>query len=61
MIQTKFLDNLDKRVIEMGVATNPLGRHIKKEEVVAAIQYLFSEEADCISGINLNLSGGQYM
>lgn len=61
MVKTKFLSNLDSRIPEIAASSSPLGRNITKEEVAGAIDYLFSEDASCVNGVNLNLSGGEYI
>ena len=59
MIKTKFLDNLDDRIAQITVNKTALGRCVTMDEVLAGIDYLLSEEAACVNGINLNLSGGE--
>lgn len=61
MIETKFLSNIDSRIIQMNAEVSSMKRNIKIEEVIAAIEYLMSESAGYMSGINLNMSGGKYM
>ena len=61
MIKTKFLNNIDERQVEIIAEKTELGRTVSLDEVSAGIDYLLSAEASCINGINLNLSGGEYM
>ena len=61
MMETKFLKNIDGRIAEMTAQDSMLKRNITVKETCAAIDYLFSEKAACINGINLNISGGTYM
>jgi Dehydrogenases with different specificities (related to short-chain alcohol dehydrogenases) len=58
MIETPFLSNIDERVIEMTAAESSLKRNITTLEVAKAIQFLLSDEAECMNGANLNLTGG---
>lgn len=61
MMETKFLENLDEKIIQMTAESSALKRNIKVEETVNGIAFLLSDEASYINGINLNLSGGDYM
>lgn len=58
MIETKFLQEIDERIVEMNRENCLQKRNVKVEEAVAAIRYLFSEEAAYVNGVNLNLTGG---
>lgn len=59
MMETKFLDEVDPRLIEMNAKRTLLGRNITVDETCAAIEYLLSNDAEYINGINLDLSGGE--
>ena len=59
MIETKFLDEIDSRVIEMSAESNPLKRNMNTSEILAAIEFLLSDENSYMCGTNLNLSGGE--
>ena len=61
MMETKFLQNIDEKIVQMTAESSALKRNIRVEETVSGIAYLLSDEASYISGINLNLSGGDYM
>ncbi len=58
MINTKFLENIDERIVQMNAENSVMKRHVKLEEVVAGIRFLLSEGSDYMSGTNLNMSGG---
>jgi len=58
MVETKFLDDLDSRVVEMTANDSPLKRNINVDEVVTAIEFLMSADNSYMSGTNINLSGG---
>lgn len=58
MIETRFLSEIDERLIEMNKESSKLGRNVRVEEVTAAIRFLFSKGSDYMNGVNLNLTGG---
>jgi 3-oxoacyl-[acyl-carrier protein] reductase len=58
MIETKFLDGIDRRIIEMSAADSPLKRNLTIEEVITGIEFLMSDENSYMCGTNMNLSGG---
>lgn len=61
MMETKFLNNLDERTIEMTANASTLKRNITVDETADAILFLCSESSSYMNGVNLNLSGGDYM
>lgn len=61
MMETKFLSDIDERIIQMNAESAPMKRNATVEETVAAIEFLMSEQASYITGSNLNVSGGRYM
>lgn len=58
MMETKFLQNLDERLVEMTAASSALHRNVKIEEVIPTIRLLMSDASNCMNGTNINLSGG---
>lgn len=58
MMETKFLDAIDEKFIEINRESSTMKRNVKVEEVVAAIHFLLSEGSDYMNGVNLNLTGG---
>lgn len=58
MMETKFLQNIDERLIEMSASSSVMHRNIQVEEVIPAIHFLLSEGSDYMNGVNINLSGG---
>ncbi len=58
MIETKFLTDIDHKIIEMSANDTPLKRNISIAEVIAGIEFLMSDDSSYMCGINLNLSGG---
>lgn len=61
MMETKFLENIDEKIVQMAAEKSALKRNIRVEETVNGIVYLLSDEASYVNGINLNLSGGDCM
>jgi len=61
MMETKFLQNIDEKIVQMTAESSAMKRNIRVEETVSGIAYLLSDEAAYVNGINLNLSGGDYM
>lgn len=59
MMETKFLENINEKIIALHRENSLLKRHIKPEEIIPAIHFLFSEGSDHMNGINLNLTGGE--
>ena len=52
MVETKFLEALDQRVVEMTAQQTNRGRNLTIQEVVAAIEFLLSDE-NSMCGENL--------
>lgn len=59
MIQSKFLNNMDKRMIEMEIEKHPMKRTVTIDEVAETIDYLFFNNNSFINGNNILLSGGE--
>lgn len=58
MVETNFLSEIDERIVEMTSQNSSLKRNIKVEEVASGIEYLMSDEAAYINGVNLPMTGG---
>ncbi len=61
MMETKFLQNIDEKIVQMTAESSAMKRNIRVDETVSGIAYLLSDEASYVNGMNLNLSGGDYM
>lgn len=61
MVETKFLDSIDKRIVDMTATESPLKRNININEIIAAIIFLMSDDNSYMCGVNLNLSAGLLM
>jgi len=59
MMETKFLENIYGQIIEQSAQNNPMKRNTKVVDVVPMIQYLFSEQASFITGVNIPITGGE--
>ncbi len=58
MMETKFLEDIDEKIVEMNRESSILKRNVKLEEVVPAIHFLLSEGSGYMNGVNLNITGG---
>ncbi len=59
MVETKFLEDIPSLIIEQNAMNNPLGRNIRIEDVLPAIEYLLSDGADTVTGQNISITGGK--
>jgi 3-oxoacyl-[acyl-carrier protein] reductase len=60
-IQTDMTDALPQEVRDRILASVPLGRMGKPEDVAAAVKFLASDDASYITGHVLSVNGGMYM
>ena len=58
MIETKFLENIEEKLIELNAYNHPLKRNAKVEDIIPIIQFLISKESDYMSGNNIPITGG---
>ena len=58
MVDTKFLSNTHERIIEITAENHPLKRIASKKDILGAIRFLMSDEANYVNGINLPITGG---
>ncbi|MCD8397579.1 MAG: SDR family oxidoreductase [Lachnospiraceae bacterium] len=61
MIETKFLANIDERIIEVNARESAMKRNVVLNEVVAGLNFLLSDDSNYVNGVNLNMSGGDRM
>lgn len=61
MMETKFLEDIDEKIVQMTADSSAMKRNVRVEETVEGIDFLLSDGASYVNGINLNLSGGDYM
>ena len=57
MVETKFLDNLDEKVLDIAKLSHPLKRLATVDEISGAIVFLLSKESNYMSGQNLLIAG----
>ena len=58
MVETKFLDNINEKLIELSAYNHPLKRNAIVEDITPIIKMLISKESDYINGVNIPISGG---
>jgi 3-oxoacyl-[acyl-carrier protein] reductase len=58
IMETDMISTLSKEQLDSEIKRTPLGRMVKVEEIMAAVNYLLSEEAAVITGQVLTLDGG---
>ena len=60
MIETKFLSETPELIVKSNARENPLGRNLVVGDVVPAIKFLLSDQAGCITGQNIAITGGKF-
>jgi len=58
MCDTKFLDNLNEKIVELNAYHHPLKRNANVTDIIPLIKMLMSKESDYINGINIPVTGG---
>jgi NAD(P)-dependent dehydrogenase (short-subunit alcohol dehydrogenase family) len=58
MVETKFLENINEKLVELSAYSHPLKRNAKVEDITPIIQLLISKESDYMNGINIAITGG---
>lgn len=58
MMETKFLSNLPKLIIEKNRENSPLGRNILVEELIPIFKHMLSDFGASMTGQNIVISGG---
>jgi 3-oxoacyl-[acyl-carrier protein] reductase len=58
MIDTKFLDNINEKFVELHAYNHPLKRNAHVDEITPMIKMLISKESDYINGVNIPITGG---
>lgn len=57
MMETNFLNNIPRLIVEQNASKNPIGRNLVPADVVGAFSFLLSDKSDCVRGINLPVTG----
>ena len=60
-VETDMVLALRKEIREQIVASIPMGRLARPEEIAAVVAFLASEEAGYITGANISVNGGMHM
>jgi acetoacetyl-CoA reductase len=60
-VETDMVMAIRKEVRDQIVASIPMGRLAKPEEIAAVVSFLASEEAGYITGANISVNGGMHM
>ena len=58
MMETKFLSDIPKLIVEQNAKESVLGRNLYVEEVISAFEFLLSDNANAVTGLNLKVTGG---
>ena len=58
MIETKFLENINEKLIELSAYHHPLKRNAIVKDITPIIKLLISKESDYINGANIPVTGG---
>jgi|MGYP003976338547 3-oxoacyl-[acyl-carrier protein] reductase len=58
MVETKFLDNINEKFVELSAYSHPLKRNAIVNDITPIIKMLISAESDYINGINIPITGG---
>ena len=58
MVETKFLDNINEKLVELTAYSHPLKRNAKIAEITPIIKMLISKESDYMNGVNIPITGG---
>lgn len=59
MMETKFLSKIEPMIIRQNAEKNPLKRNIAVRDVIPAIKYLLSDDAEAVTGQNIGVTGGE--
>ncbi len=60
-VETDMVKSIRKDVLDKLVASIPIGRLARPEEIASLVAFLTSEEAGYITGANIAINGGMYM
>ncbi len=58
MVETKFLDNINEKLVELSAYNHPLKRNATVEDITPVIKLLLSRESGYMNGINIPITGG---
>lgn len=58
MVNTKFLDNINEKFVELSAYDHPLKRNAKVEDITPIMKILISDDSDYMNGVNIPITGG---
>jgi len=58
MVETKFLDSINEKLVELSAYNHPLKRNAKIDDITPIIKMLISEKSNYINGVNIPITGG---
>ena len=58
MVETQFLSNLDKRIVQLTAEAHPLKRNAVVGDIIPVILMLLSDDSAYINGVNIPITGG---
>ena len=61
MIETKYLKDIPDLIIQQNAFNSPTGSNLQIKDVIPKIEFLLSENSDCITGQNLAITNGNIM
>ena len=59
MMETKFLSQIYRVVVEQTAAANPMKRNASPADIAGVIEYLFSDANTFVNGVNIPITGGE--
>lgn len=59
MIETRYLNDIPDLIVQQNAANSPIRRNLSVDDVIPTIEYLLSEQADCVSGQNIGITIGR--
>ena len=60
-VETDMVKAIKQEIRDQIIATIPMGRLARPEEIAAVVAFLASEEAGYITGANISVNGGMHM
>lgn len=60
MMDTKFVSDIPELIVRQNAEANPGKRNLHVDEVITAFEYLLSDGADRVTGVNLPVTGGRF-
>jgi len=58
MVETKFLDNVNEKLVEVSAYNHPLKRNATFKDITPILKLLISKESDYLNGVNIPITGG---